>query len=55
MGYCLKPCRFTVTIGDGFSVQTTHLITRGLAAGGIKEPSGISEIQIFVCLYTDGC
>jgi hypothetical protein len=54
MGYCLKPGRFTVTMADGFPVQTTHLPSRERATGGTNEPSGRSEIWIFGCSYTYG-
>ena len=54
MGYCLKPGRFTVTMADGFPVQTTHLPSRERATGGTNQLSGRSEIWIFGCSYTYG-
>ena len=54
MGYCLKPGRFTVTLADGFPVQTTHLPSYERATGGGEQPPGRPEIWIFGCSYTYG-
>jgi hypothetical protein len=54
MGYRLKPGRFTVTMADGFPVQTTHLSTHERATGGNDQKLGRPEIWIFGCSYTYG-
>ena len=54
IGYRLKPGRFTVTMADGFPVQTTHLPTHERATSGTDQPSGRAEIWIFGCSYTYG-
>ena len=54
MGYRLKPGRFTVTMADGFPVQTTHLSTHERATGRNDQELGRPEIWIFGCSYTYG-